>query len=94
MMNDHSYRIEEAIKLVNEDAALAAEMLKQANSTYNSGKAQITTIKNAIVRLGSQQVVNLAFTASMANTVCESPVINDRLKRLSSAMVIFQFVRC
>ena len=82
MMNDHSYKIEEAIKLVNEDTALAAEMLKQANTTYNSGKAPITTIKNAIVRLGSQQVVNLTFTASMANNKSDNPFINTHLKNL------------
>jgi len=82
MMNDHSYRIEEAIKLVNEDTALAAEMLRHANTTYNSGKEPITTIKNAIVRLGSQQVVNLAFTASMASSKSDNSVINAYLKNL------------
>lgn len=82
MMNDHSYRIEEAIKLVNEDPALASEMLRYANTTYNSGKAPITTIKNAVIRLGSQQVVNLAFTASMANSKSDNPVINTYLKKL------------
>lgn len=82
MMNDHSYRIDEAIKLVNEDTVLAAEMLKQANTTYNSGKAPITTIKNAIIRLGSQQVVNLAFTASMASTKSENPRINEYFRNL------------
>lgn len=82
MMNDNSFRIDEVIKLVNEDTALAAEMLKHANSTYNSGKAPITTIKNAIVRLGSQQVVNLAFTASMANSKSDNPVIHTHLNNL------------
>lgn len=82
MMNDHSYKIEEAIVLVNEDTALAAEMLSHANSTYNSGKAPITTIKNAIVRLGSQQVVNLAFTASMANSTSNNSSINKHLNNL------------
>ena len=82
MINDHSYRIEEAIKLVNEDTALASVMLRHANSTYNSGKAPITTIKNAIVRLGSQQIVNLAFTASMANSKSENPLINKHFKNL------------
>jgi HD-like signal output (HDOD) protein len=82
MMNDNSYRIDEVIKLVNEDTALSAEMLKHANSTYNSGMAPITTIKNAIVRLGSQQVVNLAFTASMANSRSDNPFINAQLKNL------------
>lgn len=82
MMNDNSYRIEEAIKLINEDTALAAEMLKQANTAYNSGKAPITTIKNAIIRLGSQQVVNLAFAASMANNKSNNPIIDAQLKDL------------
>lgn len=82
MMNGHSYRIEEAIKLVNEDTALAAEMLKQANTSYNSGKTPITTIKNAIVRLGSQQIVNLAFTASMANNKSNNPIIDTHFKNL------------
>jgi HD-like signal output (HDOD) protein len=53
MMTDHSYRTEDAIKLVNEDAALAAEMLRQANTAYNSGKTPITTIKNdALAKVG------------------------------------------
>jgi len=82
MMNDHTYRIDEAIKLVNEDTALAAEMLKQANSTYYAGKDSVTTIKNAIVRLGSQQIVNLAFAASMATSKSDDPLINIYLKKL------------
>ncbi|NTW98743.1 MAG: HDOD domain-containing protein [Geobacteraceae bacterium] len=82
MMNAHSYRIEDAIILVHQDTALASEMLRYANSTYNSGKSPITTIKNAIVRLGSQQVVNLAFTASMASSKSDNPLINTHLKKL------------
>ncbi len=82
MLNDNSYRIEEAIMLVHQDTALASEMLRHANSTYNSGMAPITTIKNAIVRLGSQQVVNLAFTASMASCKSDNPLINTHLKNL------------
>jgi HD-like signal output (HDOD) protein len=82
MITENSYRIEEAIKLVNEDAALASVMLRHANSTYNAGTAPITTIKNAIVRLGSQQVVNLAFTASMANSKSDNPLINKQFKNL------------
>jgi HD-like signal output (HDOD) protein len=82
MMNDRSYRIEEAIKLVHEDTALASEMLRHANTTYNAGMEPITTIKNAIVRLGSQQVVNLAFTASMASCKSDHNFINARLEAL------------
>ena len=82
MMNDRSYKIEEAIILVHQDTALASEMLRYANTTYCSGKTPITTIKNAIIRLGSQQIVNLAFTASMASNKSDNPVINGYLKKL------------
>src|SRR5689334_10701924 len=82
MMIDQSYRIEEAIKLVHEDTALATEMLRHANTTYNSGTMPITTIKDAIIRLGSQQIVNLAFTASMANTKSDNPIINSNFRHL------------
>jgi HD-like signal output (HDOD) protein len=82
MMNDQSYRIEEAIILVHEDTSLASEMLRFANTTYNSGITPITTIKDAIVRLGSQQIVNLAFTASLANSKSDNPVINAHYKNL------------
>jgi len=82
MMIDHSYRTEDAITLVNEDTALAAEMLRHANTAYYSGKTPITTIKNAIIRLGSQQVVNLAFTASIANSKSDNPLINKYFENL------------
>lgn len=82
MMNGNFYTIEEVIILVHEDPALASEMLKHANSTYYSGKTPITTIKNAIIRLGSQQIVNLAFYASMTNTKSNNPMINAHMKNL------------
>ncbi|MGD0585518.1 MAG: HDOD domain-containing protein [Oryzomonas sp.] len=82
MMNDNFYSIEEVIILVHEDPALASQMLRHANSTYYSGKIQITTIKDAIIRLGSQQIVNLAFSASMSNTKSNNPIINSHLNKL------------
>lgn len=82
MMNDNSYKVDEVIILVHEDPALASQMFKQANSIYYSGNTPITTIKNAIIRLGSQQIVNIAFSASMSNTKSNNPVINTHMKKL------------
>lgn len=82
MMKSNSYRVEEVIILVHDDPALASEMLKHANSVYYSGKTPIATIKNAIIRLGTQQVVNIAFSASMASTESDNPVINTLMKNL------------
>jgi hypothetical protein len=82
MIRDNSYRIEDVIILVNDDPALASEMLKHANGSYFCGNTPITSIRNAIVRLGSQQIVNLAFSASMTNTKSDNPVINTHLSNL------------
>ena len=82
MMNDNSYTIEEVSSLIHEDQALSLQMIKQANSTFNSGKSPITTIKNAIIRLGAQQIVNLAFSASMSHAKSNNPVINSHMVNL------------
>lgn len=67
MVKDDDYRIEDVIKLISDDPSLSSEMLKQANTVYSRGREPITTIKNAIVRLGSKQILNLAFGASLAS---------------------------
>ncbi len=82
MVNEKTYNIDDVIKLVNEDTALASEMIKYANSPYYAGTSPITTIKNAIVRLGSKQIVNLAFSASLANIRSDNPFINSHMKDL------------
>jgi len=82
MMNSSFYEIEEVITLVQKDPALASEMLRHANSAFYSGKVPITTIKDAIIRLGSQQIVNLAFTASMSTSRSNNPAISAYMKKL------------
>ena len=46
------------------DPALSSQVLKVANSAFFAGLTQIDTVKNAIVRLGSNQVVQLAVAIS------------------------------
>jgi HD-like signal output (HDOD) protein len=80
MMNNDEYKIEEALRLINSDPALASDMLHHANSTFNAGREKITTIKAATVRLGSQQIVNLCFTSSLASHTSKNGLINAYLK--------------
>jgi HD-like signal output (HDOD) protein len=54
----------EVEKLVLEDQVLVAEVLRAANSPFFGGLSPIHTIRNAIVRLGLQQVSHLALMAS------------------------------
>lgn len=57
-------RIEEVTELIIEDQALAGQVLKLANAPYYSGLSKISTIKDAVVRLGAQEIANLAMLAS------------------------------
>jgi HD-like signal output (HDOD) protein len=82
MLAKDDYKLETALRLVNEDPGLAAEMLKYANSAYNAGAAKITTIRSAMVRLGSQQIVNLAFSASLSSHKSTNPIIGELLANL------------
>lgn len=59
-----SYNILEVERSIDSDQALAAEILRAANSAFFVGLSEITTVRMAIVRLGIQQVGNLAVLAT------------------------------
>lgn len=59
-----SYDITKVERAIDSDPALAADVLRAANSAFFGGLAQITTIRGAIMRLGFKQVSNLAFMAT------------------------------
>jgi len=63
-----SFTINEVTDLISADQALAAQVLKIANSPYYAGLTEITTINNAVVRLGSQEVANIAMLATQRDT--------------------------
>jgi putative nucleotidyltransferase with HDIG domain len=61
------YNIEEIVHAIDSDPALAAEVLRAANSAFFGGLVEISTIRSAITRLGLRQVSNLAFMATEKN---------------------------
>jgi HD-like signal output (HDOD) protein len=54
----------EVEKVILADQVLVAEVLRAANSPFFGGLSEINTVRNAIVRLGLQQVSRLALMAS------------------------------
>lgn len=57
------YDIQEILQIIESDQALTAEILRVANSPFYGGLAEITTIRNAVVRLGGAEVARLAIAA-------------------------------
>ena len=83
LLETPDFRMDAVIALANEDQALAGQILKMANSTVYMGRVRTETIKDAVIRLGAQQVANLAMAASQAGLhVSEHPLINKVLQSL------------
>lgn len=65
------------------DQALTGEVLKVANSAFYKGLDQITTIKQAIVRIGYKQVADIVMLVSQKeNFKSDDPYIGDTMSRL------------
>jgi HD-like signal output (HDOD) protein len=76
------YLIEDIERAIQSDPVLASEVLKAANSPYFKGLVEIKSIKNAIVRLGSSQVVDLALMMSQRSSYkAENPFIQKLMNR-------------
>ena len=71
------------VRTINEDQALAAQVLRMANSPSYMGRNKCETIKSAAIRLGARQITNLAMAASHASLhASENPLINDVMQDL------------
>lgn len=73
----------DVVRTINEDQALAAQVLRMANSPSYMGRNKCETIKSAAIRLGANQITNLAMAASHASFhVSETPLVNDVMQDL------------
>ena len=62
------FSIDEVLELICEDQSLAGKVLRVANSSFYAGLSKVATIKEAIVRLGAQEIANVAMMASQLET--------------------------
>lgn len=63
ILGAQDYDIREILDLVESDQALTAEVLRAANSPFYGGLSEITTVRNAVVRIGGPEVVRLSLAA-------------------------------
>lgn len=64
ILQKEDFRIEEIVNLILRDQALASQILRLANSAFFSGLTKVSTIQEAVLRLGAKQVANLAMMAN------------------------------
>lgn len=59
MLQDSEVDVNEVAKLVTSDPVLVSALLRAANSTFFGGLEKVTSVQEALVRLGAKQVGNL-----------------------------------
>jgi len=64
MLASRDVHLNRVMEMISEDQSLASQLLKVANSPFYAGLSEIATIKDAVIRLGAQEVANLAMMAS------------------------------
>jgi len=70
-------------RVLAQDPALAAQVLRVANSPFYGGLSKISTIQGAAQRLGLRQIVNIAtLTVQRAAHNATDPMLQNLMKRL------------
>ncbi|GFO54764.1 phosphodiesterase [Geomonas sp. Red276] len=62
------FTIEQVVGLIIKDQALTTQILRLANSALFSGLAKVTTITEAVIRLGAQEIASVAMVASQQSS--------------------------
>ena len=78
-----NFTIDEVLDLISEDQSLSGKVLKVANSSFYAGLSKVATIKEAIVRLGAQEIANVAMMASQFESYkSTNEILNDNMQGL------------
>ncbi len=73
VITDPDYEVEEVAKLIKYDPAMTANILRTVNSPYFGRVDKVNTIEEAIVVLGSREVIRIALASAM-RAMQEKPV--------------------
>jgi putative nucleotidyltransferase with HDIG domain len=67
LLDDATVGADEVLDIIRTDPSLTANLLKLCNSAYFGVRRQVGSIRQALVLLGNQTVINLAFATSMGD---------------------------
>ncbi|MBI5593903.1 MAG: HDOD domain-containing protein [Deltaproteobacteria bacterium] len=76
-------------KIICSDQALTTQVLRTANSAFFRGLNKVNTIREAIIRLGTNEVANIvSLSAQQANFRSRDPFVSGLMKKLWQHSVI------
>jgi len=83
LLADQDINYFDVIRTIKEDAALSAQVLRISNSPSYMGLIKCETIENSAIRLGTQQIANIAIAASHASLhTSDTPIVNEIMQDL------------
>ena len=82
LVNDVNSDASDLAKLVQSDQALAGHVMRIANSAAYSPTAKMTSLQQAIARLGMQNIAEIAMAATMGPKLFITPGFEDMVKQL------------
>jgi HD-like signal output (HDOD) protein len=75
--------IEKIMQMIEMDQAITGELLKTANSPFYKGLDSVDTVRDAILRLGMNEVANLVmFAIHRSNFKSDDPLVKKYMKQL------------
>lgn len=69
LLDDATVGADEVLDVIEKDPSLTANLLKLCNSAYYGLRCQVGSAREALVMLGNQTIVNLAFATSMGDVL-------------------------
>jgi HD-like signal output (HDOD) protein len=83
LLRNPDFSIEQVARLILKDQVLSSQILRVANSAFFSGLKKVSTIRDAIVRLGAKQILNCVMVVTQKNLYQSgNEEINRQLARL------------
>ncbi len=67
LLDEPAVAADQVLNIISKDPSLTANLLKLCNSAYYGVRRQVGSVKEALILLGNQTVVTLAFATSMGD---------------------------
>ncbi|MDJ0847904.1 MAG: HDOD domain-containing protein [Myxococcota bacterium] len=83
MVQSEDFDVEEIGRLIQSDPALTGDLLRLSNSSFFGGIEKVATVRDAIMRLGMRQVVELLVLSGQRKLYrLKDPALHDFVERL------------
>ena len=84
MKDDAELETSELSRLIHRDVTLAGHVLKISNSVYYAGARQISSLSQAIVRLGRRALIKIAVSITMQGSLFQVAGYESELKAMAT----------